>query len=213
MEFLIELMLVTLLLLNMFVLGSTRIRAVIQAVALQGVLLGLLPLLTEHNFTTRLAVMIIATILLKGVILPRMLLRAIRDLAIRREIEPLISIPLSLIFGAAGTGFALLSARWLPMIADHRNTLLVPASLATVFAGFLLLTTRQKAITQVLGYLVLDNGVYIFGLLLIESMPFLVEAGVLLDLFVGIFVMGIIINHINREFSSVDTDELTALRD
>jgi len=213
MSFLIELLLVTLLLLNMFVLGSTRIRAVIQAVALQGTLLGLLPLLTEHAFTTRLAVMIIATIALKGIVLPRMLLRAMRDLAIRREIEPLISIPLSLVLGAAGTGFALLSARWLPMIEGHRDTLMVPASLATVFSGFLLLTTRQKAITQVLGYLVLDNGVYIFGLLLIESMPFLVEVGVLLDLFVGIFVMGIIINHINREFSSVDTDELTALRD
>ena len=55
------------------------------------------------------------------------------------------------------------------------------------------------------GYLVLENGIFIFGLLLLEAMPFLVEVGVLLDLFVGIFVMGIIINHINREFSSLDT--------
>ena len=48
----------------------------------------------------------------------------------------------------------------------------------------------------------LENGIFIFGLLLVEAMPFLVEIGVLLDLFVGIFVMGIIVHHINREFSS-----------
>ena len=84
----------------------------------------------------------------------------------------------------------------------------MPASLATVLTGFLLLTTRSKAITQVIGYLVLENGIFIFGLLLLEAMPFLVEIGVLLDLFVGIFVMGIIINHINREFASLDTRRL-----
>ena len=64
-----------------------------------------------------------------------------------------------------------------------------------------------------LGYLVLENGIFIFGLLLLEAMPFLVEVGVLLDLFVGVFVMGIIINHINREFSSVSTEQLSALKE
>jgi hydrogenase-4 component E len=75
------------------------------------------------------------------------------------------------------------------------------------------LTTRTKAITQVLGYLVLENGVYIFGVLLLESTTFLVEVGVLLDLFVAIFVMGIIINHISREFTSISTDRLSTLKD
>jgi hydrogenase-4 component E len=89
----------------------------------------------------------------------------------------------------------------------------VAASFATVLTGFLLLTTRLKAITQVLGYLVLENGIYIFGLLLLESTPVLVEFGVLLDLFVAIFVMGIIIHHISREFTSISTDRLSALKD
>ena len=78
----------------------------------------------------------------------------------------------------------------------------VAASFATILTGFFLITTRIKAITQVLGYLVLENGIYIFGVLLLEATPFLVEVGVLLDLFVAIFVMGIIINHISREFTS-----------
>jgi len=89
----------------------------------------------------------------------------------------------------------------------------VPASLATVLSGFIVLTTRKKAINQVVGYLVLENGIYIMGLTLLEAMPFLVEVGVLLDLFVAIFVMGIIINQISREFGSLDTARLTALKE
>jgi hydrogenase-4 component E len=79
--------------------------------------------------------------------------------------------------------------------------------------GFLMLTTRKKAISQVIGYLVMENGIFIFGLLLTEAMPVMVEAGVLLDLMVGIFVMGIVINHISREFSSLDTSRLTTLKE
>ena len=64
-----------------------------------------------------------------------------------------------------------------------------------------------------IGYLVLENGIFIFGLLLIEAVPFLVELGVLLDLFVGMFVISIIIHHINREFASLDTRRLSALKE
>ena len=104
------------------------------------------------------------------------------------------------------TAVAILFASYLPLAPEHVGSLLVPASLATVLTGFIMLTTRRKAITQVVGYLVLENGIFIIGLLLHEAMPFLVEVGVLLDLLVGIFVMGIVINHISREFQSLDVD-------
>ena len=76
-----------------------------------------------------------------------------------------------------------------------------------------MLTTRKKAIMQVLGYLMLENGIYLFGLLLLQAMPLLVEIGVLLDVFTGVFVMGIIIHHISREFSSISTEHLTELKE
>jgi len=101
----------------------------------------------------------------------------------------------------------------LPLAKGDENSLIVPAALATVWTGFLMLTTRHKAIMQVLGYLLLENGIFIFGLLLLEAMPMMVEAGVLLDLFTGVFVMVIIINHINREFSSMSTKNLSALKE
>ena len=70
-----------------------------------------------------------------------------------------------------------------------------------------------QGLVQVVGYLVLENGIFVFGMLLIEAMPFVVEMGVLLDLFVGIFVICIITNHINPAFSSMDTRRLVTLKE
>jgi hydrogenase-4 component E len=206
-------LLVFVLLLNLFLLGTSRLTAVINASAAQGVILGALTLCVHEGFGTWMVLITIVTILVKGVLIPGMLLRAIRDAAIRREIEPFIGFLPCLLLGALGTGASLVFARTLPLAKEHVASLLVPSAMATVWTGFLVLTTRRKAITQVVGYLVLENGIYIMGLTLLHAMPFMVEMGVLLDLFVGIFVMGIILNHIRREFSSLDTARLSALKE
>ena len=76
-----------------------------------------------------------------------------------------------------------------------------------------MLMGRAKAISQVCGYLILENGVYLFGMLLIRSRPLVVEAGILLDLMVAVFVIGIIVDRIQREFDTLDTRKLTVLRE
>lgn len=204
---------IALILLNFLILGKASLRGVIRVVSAQGVILGILPLLLTSHLDLRLIVVVLGTTTLKGVILPRMLVRALEELSIRREVEPFISFPVSLIMGALGTVFAMFVAHRLPLALGPESDLLTSASLSTVLTGFLVLTTRRKALTQVLGYLVLENGIFIFGLLMLESLPFLVEVGVLLDLFVAIFVMGIVIHHINREFATESTERLTALKD
>lgn len=205
--------LVVMLLLNFFVLGSSRIRSIIYTVAGQGVLLGLLPVLVLGGIGLREGLVSVGAIALKAVVIPRMLMRAMTDLPIRREIQPLVGLRTSLLLGAVATIVSMALATRLPILGEPGAHLLVPASFATILTGFIVLTSRVKAITQVLGYLILENGVFIFGLVLLEAMPFLVEVGVLLDLFVAIFVMGIIINHISREFSSVSTERLSALKE
>ena len=85
--------------------------------------------------------------------------------------------------------------------------------MASVLTGLLLLVGRSKAISQVCGYLILENGIYLFGLLLIHSTPLLVEGGILLDLTVAVFVIGIIVDRIQREFDTLDTRKLTELRE
>jgi hydrogenase-4 component E len=206
-------LLVLVLLINFFILGTSRLRAVITGSALQGALLSLLVILVHGGLGLQSTAVAFAAMLIKGTLIPALLHRAMRDAEIRREIEPLVGYITSLLLGAVATGAAVLFARVLPLAPEHVGSLLVPASLATVLTGFLVLCTRRKAINQVVGYLVLENGIFIMGLCLLEAMPFLVEVGVLLDLLVAVFVIGIIINHISREFSSLDTARLSALRE
>jgi hydrogenase-4 component E len=213
MNALLDAALILALALNFFALGVSRIRAVINAVALQGVLLGACSLLVHGHPTVRGLLLALAVIVLKGIVIPGFLVHAMREADIQHEVTPFVSFMNSLLLGALGTGVAVGFAHTLPLAESHAQAMLVPASFATVWTGFLLLMTRKKAIMQVLGYLLVENGIFIFGLLLLDAMPFLVEIGVLLDLFTGIFVMAIIIHHISREFSSIGTEHLTELKE
>jgi hydrogenase-4 component E len=194
------------------VLGTTRLTTCIRALAFQGLLLAALPLMLASHFSTHVVLLGLGTLVVKALVLPRFLTWAIREAAVRREVEPLIGYVPSLLLGvlALGLGFAM-SAR-LPLPAA-REALLVPVSLTTVIIGLLVLTTRRKALTQVVGYLMLENGIFLFGLTQAESVPFLLELGVLLDVFVAVFIMGIVVFHINREFDSLDSARLTELQD
>jgi hydrogenase-4 component E len=209
----LEPLLIVVLALNFVALGVTRIRGVIDAVALQGMLLGIFPLFIHRDIGPRGVLLAVGTVALKGFAIPGFLSHAMREANIQHEIKPVVNSMHSLLLGAVGTGLALVFSSTLPLAEQHRDLLLVPASFATVWTGFLLLTTRRKAITQVLGYLLLENGIFLFGLLLLEAMPFLVEVGVLLDLFTGVFIMGIILHDISREFASLSTEHLTKLKE
>ena len=200
--------------LNLLALGTNRLPSLIRAVSLQGVVLGVMPLLMEHGqLDWRVMAIAVATIVGKGFIIPGLLRRAMRAANIDREVEPFIGFVPSLLLGAGGTIAAVALARALPLLPEHAGSLLVPGSIASVLTGFILLIGRAKAISQVCGYLILENGIYLFGLLLIHSTPLLVESGILLDLTVGVFVIGIIVDRIQRAFDSLDTRKLTTLRE
>jgi hydrogenase-4 component E len=206
-----EVLLLSVILTNFVVLGTTRLSTCIRAVAVQGLLLGVMPVVL-HGAGLSLFGLAIGTVIVKAVILPWFLLWAIREASVRREIEPLIGYITSLLLGALAVAIAFAIAQRLPL-PQQEQSLLVPVAMSTVIIGLLVLTTRAKAITQVVGYLMLENGIYAFGLTLAERVPLLVELGVLLDLFVGVFVMGIVLFHINREFDSLSSAHLTELKD
>jgi len=205
-------LLILVMLINLVMLGTSRLIFSIRAVAVQGVILGILPGLI-HPFSGHLAAITVGIILTKGIVIPYLISDAIRKAQIRREVEPFIGYVPTLLIGAVFTAVSFAFADKLPLAPEHQDLLFVPASIATLLTGFLILTTRRKAISMVIGYLVLENGIFVFGLLLTEAMPVMIEAGALLDLLVGIFVMGIVINHISREFSSIDTSRLRTLKE
>jgi hydrogenase-4 component E len=169
--------------------------------------------LLENEFHWVVVLVAVGTIAVKGFVVPHLLRRALRVANIDREVKPLIPFVPSLLLGAAATIGAVALGGMLPLRPEQTGSLLVPGSFATVVAGFLMLVGRAKAISQVCGYLILENGIYLFGLLLINSTPLLVETGILLDLTVAIFVIGIIMDRIQKEFDSLDSDKLTTLHE
>jgi len=207
-----QLVLLLVVLTDFAVLGTTRLSSCIRALSLQGLLLGVLPLLLASHLSLHVLLLAGGTLLVKAIGLPWFLTWAIREAAVRREVEPLVGFIGSLMLGAMALGLSFAIATRLPLPQAH-EALLVPVALTTVIIGLTVLTTRRKALTQVVGYLMLENGIYLFGLTRAESVPFLLELGVLLDVFVGVFIMGIVVFHINREFDSLDSARLTTLQD
>lgn len=199
---------------NLALLGSSRIGLCIRIVALQGVALGCFTLFSHiDNLTIHVFILAIMSVVVKGLVFPGLLLSTLQRTDARREIEPFVGYTASMLGGVIMLAAALWLSSRLPRVEHGVSPLVLPTALWTIFVGLFLVVARRKAITQVLGYLAMENGIFAFGVGLVGEMPFLVEMGGLLDVFVAVFVMGIAIFRINREFDHIDTDRLSALRD
>jgi hydrogenase-4 component E len=193
---------------TLILLGSGRLVYCIRLVVVQGMAMSLLPLASPDNAW----VFTLGTFAIKGVLLPWLLIRARRQADIYREDRPFIGFGSSLAVGVLllAASFAL-GAR-LPLPTASVPPLVVPVAFFNLFAGLFLIIGRRTALTQVLGYLVMENGIYAFGMTFVSRQSILVELGALLDLAVGVFVMVLIIFHISRQFEHTDVDRLNHLR-
>jgi hydrogenase-4 component E len=210
----VEALLVVLMLTSLWLLGSSRLLSCIAAVAVQGVLLGLLPLAAGVDAPPwRIVLQAGIGLGLKGIAFPILLLRAARSVDVRREVEPFVGYSASLLIGVALLAASLVVGRRLPIPGAAVPALLVPAAIFTALTGLFIIVGRRSAIVQALGYLAMENGIAAFGMVLAEQEPLLVEMGTFLDAFVAVFVMGITIFHINREFDHIDADRLSSLKD
>ena len=210
----VDVILILVILTNLRLLGASRLGASIRTVAVQGILLGALALVArQSDLTWRVWMVALGGMALKGGVFPWLLLRALREAQVQREVEPLVGFNASLLAGVAALGMSFWMASLLPLPGASHSSLLVAVAMFSILAGLFLIVTRRKAITQVLGFLVMENGIYTFGAGLVRESPLLVELGVLLDVFVAVFVMGITIFHINREFDHIDTNEMATLKD
>ena len=214
MSFVIDSILILAILLSVFALGASRLAMTIRIFSVQSFLVAFLPWFL-HGGTPGFhqILLLVGTIVIKTFVIPSSLMWAIRDVSMRRDMAPLIGFGTSLFVGCLLVALAFIVSASLPLPTGVASTLLLPASLSTLLLGLLLIMSRTKAVTQVVGYLIVENGIFLFGVSLVLDMPLLVEMGILLDVFVAVFVMGIVIFRINREFEHMDTHNLTVLRD
>ena len=212
----VDLSLVLVLLTGIYIVYTSRLEACIKAIAVQGAALGLLPFLhfaQEPSSSFWHALLVGGSALgLKAVAVPMLLRRAMRATKVKREVEPFVSTHVSVLIAATLVILSFVLPPVLRLPLENVAPLYLPTAFATLLLGFLVIVSKRTAILQVVGYLLVENGAFVFGQSVAAHLPFVVELGVLLDLLVGVFVMGIVIHSIGREFDHIDVEKLNLLK-
>jgi len=206
-------LMIVIMLINFILIASNNLRNCIKIVAFQGALNGLLSLFFPgENLTLTTIIISTITFLLKGLFFPMFLFYALKKVAIGKEIKHLIGYKTSLLISLLALVLSFFLAYHL-FAPSQISFFIITASVFTTFIGLFIIISRVKAIMQVLGYLVLENGIALFSFAFLIHQPLLVEIGILLDVFVAVFVMGITIFYINKEFDHINTHKLSQLKD
>lgn len=195
-------------------LGRRELAAIVRLLVAQGILLALLAaLLGVREHSTELYVAAAGVLVLKAIVLPAVLRRVLRDSGEAREAEPLVNVTTSLLAAALLTLLAYGISRPLVLLAPSATTRALPVGLAVVLLGFLVLVTRRRALSQVIGFLLLDNGITTTAFLATAGVPLVVELGVSLDVLLVVLVLQVLAARMRLTFGRTDLDELRELRD
>jgi hydrogenase-4 component E len=203
-----------LLLAAVLILWRRELAAIVRLLVVQGVLLAALAaLLGAREGSSELYAVAAGVLALKAVVLPAVLRRVLRDTGEARETEPLVNVAASLLAGALLTLLAYAVSRPLVALAPSPATQALPVALAVMFLGFFVLVTRRRALSQVVGFLLMDNGITATAFLATSGVPLIVELGVSLDLLLVVLVLQVLTARMRLTFGRTDLDELRELRD
>ncbi len=197
----------------LFSFGSSRLPALIKVLAFQGVVVSIVPLFLGHAMSTGSVAFTLATLLIRGIGIPVYVYLAIRRVAIEREVEPIVGYHASLLAGLLLIVGAIFAAGKFDLPTTGNHTLLVPTAITLIVAGMFLLMARRNAIAMVLGYIMMENGIYLVGTGFSVRAHHIVEFGILLDVLAGVMIMAIVLRNIKRTFDDVDTALLRTLKE
>ncbi len=198
----------------LYVFAASRIEAYIKTLALQGMLLFLLVVIDLHEINwLNIAFLILETLIIKTAVIPLFLLRVIRRNEIDREIDPSVPQFYSLMLASLIFIFGFVVAFWAARVEPGIQPLYFGMSIVLIISSLFFIVTRKRIITHILCYMMLENGIFLLSLSVANEMPMLVNLGVLLDLFVGIFLLVIFFNKIQSMYDGSHIDVLTQLKD
>jgi hydrogenase-4 component E len=210
----INLLAALLLLIAFAMLSQRRILSLINLFAMQGFVLALSTFIVAYSTEQHhLYYSAGLTMLLKVLLLPWLLHRLIRKLNVRWDVETLINIPATMLVGIALVIFAFNLAAPIAQLAQGVTRGLVGIALASVLLSMLMMLTRRKAVTQVVAFLSLENGLFFAATSATQGMPLVVELGIALDVLVATFIFGIFFFQIRETFDSLDITHMEKLKD
>jgi hydrogenase-4 component E len=202
------------LLMAVLVLWYRELAAIVRVFALQGAALAAIAvLLGLHERRWDVVGVAVGVGLLRAGVLPYLMRRALAGGGEAGETEPLVNVAASLLTAAGLTLLAYAVSRPLVALAPSPATRAVPVGLAVVLIGFFALVTRRRAIAQVVGFLLLDNGITAVAFLVASGVPLIVELGVSFDLLLAVLVLQILTGRMRAAFGDTGIDELRELHD
>jgi hydrogenase-4 component E len=198
----------------LYVFAVSRIEAYVKTLALQGFLLFLLVIVDIQKINWfNIAFLSLETLVIKAIVIPYFLLTVIRKNEIAREVEPYITQFYSLIVASGIFIFGFVAAFWAAKTNAGIKPLYFGVSIMLIVSSLFLIVNRKTIITHILCYMMLENGIFLLSLSVANELPLLVNLGVLLDLFVGIYLFVIFFNKIQEMYDGSHIDELTELKD
>ncbi|MDX9786468.1 MAG: hydrogenase [Desulfobacterales bacterium] len=197
----------------LFSFASSRLPVLIRVIAFQGVVVSLLPLVMGHGMSGGETVFTVFTMSIRGIIIPLCIYMAIKKVAIQREVDPVIGYHASMIAGLLLIVSATVISRRFDVPYAHSSELLLPTAICLLVAGMFLLMARRNAIAMVLGYIMMENGIYLVGTMFSMRTRHIVEFGILLDVLAGVMIMAVIFQNIKQTFDDVNTALLRTLKE
>jgi len=204
-----------LLLTGVLVLWRRELAVIIRVFAAQGVALAaLVAVLAAHENSPELWIVAVGLLILRAGVLPLLLARALAAAGpARRETRPLVNVASSLLAAAVLALLAYAVSRPLVALSPSPATQAIPVGITVVLIGFFVLVTRRRALSQLVGFLLMDNGITTVGFLTTSSVGLIVELGVSLDVLLAVLVLRILTARIQESFGDADLDELRELHD
>jgi hydrogenase-4 component E len=197
----------------LFSFGSSRLPGLIKVMAFQGVVVSIVPLFVGHQMSTGGTVFTIVTLTIRGIIIPGCIYLAIKRVAIAREVEPIVGYHASILAGLLLIVGATVASHRIEVPYISISVLLLPTAISLLGAGMFLLMARRNAIAMVLGYIMMENGIYLVGTSFSMRARHIVEFGILLDVLAGVMIMAVILQNIKQTFDDVDTARLRTLKE
>lgn len=211
---LLKLLAASLLLISFAMLSGRRTQWLITLLAWQGAILcastGIVAFsagLTELYYSAAL------TLILKVILLPWILRRLIHRLGAQWDTESLVNIPTIMLVGLSLVIFAFGLAQPISLLATTITRKTLGIALAVILLAFLMMLTRRKAVTLVIGFLSMENGLFFAATSATYGMPMIIELGIALDLLVAVFILGIFFFQFQQQFDSLDLRHLEALKE
>jgi hydrogenase-4 component E len=176
------------------------------------VLAGILALIGYSSNDIGLYLTAVFMLVLKVIILPRYLRRMMTRLDVGREKQPYVNIATSLIAAGLLVLLAYAVTRPLMLVSNLPTRSGMPLAVGLIFVGLFFILTRKKALAQIVGFLVMENGIMLLAALATFGIPLIVELGVFLDVLMGFLVMQVLVYHIHGTFETLDVDQLNQLK-